>query len=428
MPDDPPLSSTVTETTTIDTGADKESIESLNANFADFWKEKDSETDAPEAPGEGAAQETKEFKERPRDTIERPEPHVTKDYTDEDFDKLDLPSDLAEKQPQIHKQFKDIKALWHADRVKAVAEAERAAKLEADLAEARKNSLTPEAKADYEHAAAIRRRFDFASDPEFIQKFHQPVHNQFQSILNEAVEVLPDRQAAQAWAKYISENYSPDQLDRQWWLNSVAAKIPNELDRTAFLSSVTDLLKMQKERDGEIARRTNDKSSFDNWIQEKDQSRSQYVQKEVMDEIGIQEQKIKEILKKDPSGAKTTAEREAIEKHNERFDKLNGHFQETMKDLTFNGPRAMVRAAVEATRARYIEGEYELMEKRAQSAEKELEQLKKEMDRITGARRRISNTTGTPPSSASKDKNGGLSIKDLDVRRSFEKFDWGDNS
>ena len=34
-----------------------------------------------------------------------------------------------------------------------------------------------------------------------------------------------------------------------------------------------------------------------------------------------------------------------------------------MKDLSFNGPRAMVRAAVQATRAEYIEGEYKELEK-----------------------------------------------------------------
>ena len=54
MPDDdPPLntSTTVTETVTTDTGADKETADSLDADFKDFWKEEDNKQDgAPEAP------------------------------------------------------------------------------------------------------------------------------------------------------------------------------------------------------------------------------------------------------------------------------------------------------------------------------------------------------------------------------------------
>lgn len=68
MPDDdPPLntSTTVTETVTTDTGADKETADSLDADFKDFWKEEDNKQDgAPEAPGDGAAQETRRRKRR----------------------------------------------------------------------------------------------------------------------------------------------------------------------------------------------------------------------------------------------------------------------------------------------------------------------------------------------------------------------------
>jgi hypothetical protein len=429
MPDDEPLSSTVTETVTTDTGADKETAESLNAQFEDFWKAEDEKSEgAPEAPGDGAAQETKEEKAPRREREPKTEIVKPEEVSDEDIDKLELPSDLEEKQPQISKQFRDIKALWHADRAKAKAMRQEVDKLSAELTETRKNSWTPEARADYEHAAAIRRKFDFASDPEFQAKFHAPVQNTFHSILNEAVDALPDRGAAQAWAKYIAENYTPDQLDRNWWQNSVIAKIPNEMDRASVLQSVTNLLKMQRERDSEIQRRTQDKSSFDNWVQEKTESTAKRVHEEVMQEIGVQEKRIQEVLPRDVEKAKTKEEREAIEKHNERFTKLNTYFQDTMKDLSSNGPRAWVRASVEATRAQLLEGEYKNMEKELKATKTERDQLKSELDKITGARKRISHTTGTPPATSSKDKNGGLSIKDLDVRKSFEKFDWGDGS
>jgi hypothetical protein len=432
MPDDEPLSSTVTESVTTETGVDKEVAASLNAQFEDFWKEEDQKTDgAPEAPG--AAQETREKPEPRSRTETKAEPKLSvsepKEVSDEEIEKWgDLDEDPQN--PQIKKQFSDIKALWQADRAKARAMRQEVDKLSAELAETRKNTWTPEAKADYEHAASIRRKFDFASDPDFLARFHTPITQTYQNILNEAIDVLPDRGAAQAWAKYISENYTPDQLDRRWWQDSVIAKVPNEMDRASLLQSVTHLLKMQRERDTEINRVTNDKSSFDNWVKEKTEFTAKRVQEEVMAEIAIQEKKIQEVLKRDPAEAKTKEEREAIEKHNERFEKLNSYFQDCMKDLSANGPRAWVRQSVEATRAQYIEGLYKEKEKALKSAEAERDQLRSELEKIQGVRRRISHTTGTPPASKDKDsgKNGGLSIRDLDIRKSFEKFDWGDGT
>src|SRR4029077_9662585 len=328
-------------------------------------------------PGEGAAQETKEEKAPRRERqpkIEAPKPEKTEETSDEDIDKLELPSDLEEKQPQISKQFRDIKALWHADRAKAKAEAERATRLEQELTQARQNSWTAEQKADYEHAAAIRRKFDFASDPEFQAKFHAPVQNTFHNLLNEAVDALPDKGAAQAWARYIAENYTPDQLDKNWWNHSVIDKVPDETDRAALHQSVANLLRMQRERDTEIQRRTQDKSAFDSWIQEKTESTAKRVHEEVMQEIGIQEKRIQEVLPRDAAQAKTKEEKEAIEKHNERFTKLNSYFQDTMKDLSSNGPRAWVRASVEATRAQLLEGEYKSMEKELKATKAERDQ------------------------------------------------------
>ena len=435
MPDDdPPLntSTTVTETVTTDTGADKETADSLDADFKDFWKEEDNKQDgAPEAPGDGAAQETRETKAPKPETketrTETPEAKPeTKEYSDDEIDKLAL---TKTDRPEAIEDFKQLKTIIKAERSRAKAEAERASKAERELAEARQNSWTPETRADYEHAVAVRRKFDFASDPEFIQKFSAPVEQTFHKILNKTVDLLPDRNAAAAWAKYISENYTPDQLDANWWEDSVIAKVPNEVKKAALRASVGDLVRMQEERDTEIHRRSNDKSAFDNWVKERDLSRSQQEVKEVMDEIGIQEQKIKEILKKDPDQAKTKEEREAIEKHNERFEKLNGHFQDVMKDLSFNGARARVRAAVQATKAEYVEGEFKNLEKEFKSVKAERDQLKAELDKIQGARRKISHTTGTPPASSGKDKNGqGLSIKNLDVRESFKNFNWGDGN
>jgi hypothetical protein len=432
--DNPPISTEVPETVTVDTQADKATVDSLNKDFADFWKEADTKeggSDAPEAPGEGAAQETKESvtpakePEAPTKPLETPS-KTPKEYSDEDIDKFALTN--KDVRPEAIENFKQLRAGWKAERAKAKAEAERAAKLEAELTQARQNAWTPEQKADYEHAASIRRRFDFASDPDFIARYHQPILNTFDQVLEEAVGVLPDRQAAIEWANYIKANYKPDALDRNWWLNSVVAKVPNELDRSTLLSSVTDLLKLQKERDSELHRRTGDQAAFDNWIQEKTNFTAQRVQEEIMSEIGVQEKRIQEVLPRDPEAAKTSEERKAIEAHNERFNRLNKYFTDTMKDLSQHGPKAWVRASVEATRSMLLEEHIKEMESELKSAKTERDQYKQELEKIQGARRRISHTTGTPPTpSGQKPKvDGGLSIKNLDIRKAFDDYEWGD--
>ncbi len=444
MPDEP-ISTTVPETITVETGADKAQLGDLNAEFADFWKEKDSETTttAPEAPGEertGAAQETKETKPEPKPATQETKPTASetkpapvetkapKELTDDEVQRMELPPNAH---PKLIENFKVIKEQWVNDRAKFKAESDRATKLENDLAEARKNSWTPEARADYEHAVGIRRRFDFVSDPEFIQKYHAPVRSKFEAVLNEAIAALPDKEAAVTWANHIVQNYQPDQLSRDWWLNSVVSKIPNELERQSLLSSVSDLLKTQRERDTEITRRTQDKSAFDNWIQERTNFTAQRVQEEIMSEIGEQEKRIQEVLPVDIEKAKTAEERNAMEAHNERFQKLNSFFVETMKDLSSKGPRAWVRASVEATRAMLLEGEYKKLEEELKSTKSERDQYKTELDKIAGVRRKISHTTGTAPASTDKGKrgdNGGLSIHNLDVRKALDDYDWDDTS
>jgi hypothetical protein len=446
MPDDvTPISTSVPETVTIDTGADKETLGDLNKQFSDFWAEQDTgaPSDAPPAPEEGgAAQETKPQKqpqpepkpEPPKPTKQaatpppvEPKPQPEKRFTDEEVEKLGLPP-RAGQPPELQADFKQIKEFWKNDRARLKSFEQANAQLQAELAQAKANSLTPEQKADYEHAATVRRRFDFVSDPEFQQRYHGPILNQFQAVLQEAVNVLPDKGAAQQWAQHIAQNYSPDQLNKQWWLNSVIAKVPNELERQALMGSVSELLKLQRERDTEITRRTSDKSAYDNWMAERTNANAERVKTEIMSEIGEQEKHIQEVLPRDVEQAKTPEERAAIEAHNERFARLNGHFVETMQDISKNGPRAWVRAAVAATRAMYMEEQYNQMSEELKGTKAERDQLRSELDRIAGARRKMASSSGTPPTPTPAKNapiNNGLSIKDLDVRKSFQTF-WGE--
>jgi len=443
-----PVSTTVPETVTIDTGADKETLGDLNKQFADFWQEEDNKAGAeapPAAPApDGAAQETKPEKQRepppkpvppkatappPVQQTQVPPPTATPDkrFSDDEVEKLALPQRPG--QPaEMQADFRQLKGFWQADRQRLKQLEQAHAQLQAELAQAKQNSFTPEQKADYEHAAGIRRRFDFVSDPEFQQRYQGPIANQFKAILQEAVSVLPDRGSAQQWAEHILGNYNPDQLSKQWWLNSVIAKVPGELERQALLGSVTELLKLQRERDSEVSRRTSDKSSFDNWMQERTNQIHDRTKSEIMAEIGEQEKTITEILPRDPEQAKTPEERAAIESHNERFNRLNARFLEQMQDISKNGPRAWVRASVAATRAIYLQEQYDAMSEELNSVKTERDQLRQELDKIAGVRRKMASTTGTPVTPAPTKNaplNSGLSIKDLDVRRSFDTF-WND--
>lgn len=444
MADNPPISTSIPETVTVDTGADPQSIESLKADFADFWKEQDQKEGetpaaevAPAAPGEGTAQETRPAKPEPKPVpveakppISEPKPQISepkpreKELTDDDIDRIEM---TPHARPEVVEDFKKVKDLWKSDRARMRAEIERAVKLEQDLALARQNAWTPEQKADYEHAAQVRRRFDYVSDPEFISKFQAPIAEQYREILQDAIGMLSDPVEAQAWAQSMLDKWSPDQLTREWWNQSVLAKVPDELRRSELKDSITQLLKLQRERDAEISRRTGDKSAFDNWITEKSQHTAQRVQEEIMAETHEQEKRIAEYLPRNIDEAKTTEERKAIEAHNERFNTLNTYFNNTMQDLSHHGPRAWVRASLEATRALILEQNYNALESDYKSVIAERDRYKAELDKIAGARRKLSQTTGTPPTSTLKKDGQTLSVKDLDVRKSFEAYDWGDS-
>jgi hypothetical protein len=432
MADDPPISTTVPETTTVQTGADTETLGNLNEAFSDFWKEQDTEgssgSAAPAAPGEpGAGQETKPDKEPKPETspTEPAETPVTtpKEPTDEEIEKLEAGEHTR---PEAVANFKFIKELLKAERAKSRAAEAARVQYERDLSEARQNAMTPEVRADYEHAASIRRQFDFASDPEFVTKYQAPIRSQYEAILDEAVAALPDQAAAQEWAAYMKQNYTPEQLSRQWWQEKVLAKIPNEMDRTGLLGSVTQLLRLQKERDSEVSKHATDKGAFEQWINNKVNTTSQRVTDEIMSEIREREKTIQDYLPRNEDDAKTDQERAAIKEHNTRFNALNEHFKTQLHDIAKNGPRAWVRACIESTRAKILDENFKSLEKEHKSVCAERDKYKAELDKLVGARRKLSSTTGTPP--ASSQKSGGLSIKDLDVRKSFEKFDWGDST
>jgi hypothetical protein len=164
-----PLSTSSPEVVTVDTGADKESIASITDSFADFWKEEDNKTEAPEekstdapsAPGEGAAQETKV--ETP---VGKPEPPssapAAAELSDEEIEHMQLPPTAR---PEHVADFRKMREQVIMARKQLRAEAAEKAKIEEQLSQARQNAWTPEQKADYEHASEIRRRFDCASDP-----------------------------------------------------------------------------------------------------------------------------------------------------------------------------------------------------------------------------------------------------------------------
>jgi hypothetical protein len=428
MADDAPISTTVPETVTVDLGVDKGQLGDLNKSFSDFWGEQDTGEAAPPvkeaAPAAPAAPETPTKEVTPQEEVSPKETVPATGTAPEpvDIDKLELTGTYTPR-PEHAEQFKKIKELWKTDQRRANEALQKAQAMEQELAQARQNSWTPETRADYENAVQIRRRFDFMSDPEFLKQFHTPVRSQFERILDDAVNVLPDRAAAQQWAQHIKANFGPDAVNRDWWLNSVVAKVPNELDRTTLLNSVSKLLDLQKDRDSEITRRTNDKASFDNWINEKSQRTAQQVESEIMAEIGEQEKRISQVMPVDVSQAKTSEERAAMEAHNARFQKLNDFFVSQVKDISQHGPRAWVRVAVEATRSQIMNEQIINLEKENKELKAERDQYKTDLEKITGARRKLAQTTHTQASGEPKKNGQGLSIKDLgDPRKSMQNF------
>jgi hypothetical protein len=428
------------ETVTVDTGADPESIRRLNDSFADFWKEtddKDKEA-APPAPEPAPAKETAKALEKPvgievqldsKPEVEtspaKTAPEPSKEIPEADIEKMELPSDATHESRQ---HFKRIKELWISDKKRLAEEQHRAKELEIQLSQARENLLTPELKADYEHAVQIRRKFDVSSDPEFVNRYDRPIEKQFHAILEEAVQALPDRQEAIKWAEDIKNRYGPDKpaherLTRDWWLNSVVNRVSNDLERDSLLSSVKDLLRLQRDRGQELARLSENQEAYHNFKQENDKQAQIQLEGQIKAEIAAQEARIKEVLPVDVSQAKTTEERKAMEEHNQRFKDINERFMSSMTDLTRNGPRAWVRASIELTRTHMMEEKISSLQKDLNDTRSERDQLKKDLEKISSARRKISNTYGTHSSADTKKNGQGMSIKELsDPRKSMAAY------
>jgi hypothetical protein len=421
MPDNPPISTTVPETVSVDLGVNKEQLGSLDSDFKDFWDEQDSKSDLikepkKEEPPPAPAQETTKSIVEDRPAKEPPEI---------DIEKLELePGEFKPSQEHVA-QFKKIKDFWIADKKRAEELRKEVDKLSAELTDAKNNAWTPETKADYEHASQIRRQFDYITDPEFQKKYQEPVRNQFDKILNQAIDFLADRNAAIRWVNedIKAKNYGPDSLNRDWWFNSVVAHVPNPENRRTLGNSVDKLLDLQKERDAEIYRNTNDKSSYDNFISQRDALTNERTQQEIMAEIEVQKPRFADFLPVDVSKSKTSDERAAMEAHNERFNKLNSAFMDQIKDLAQNGPRAWVRAAATKSQTMIMNDQIINLEKEVKELKSERDKYKTELEKITGARRRLAQSSGSQPSAEVKKNGQALSLKDLaDPRKSMEDF------
>jgi hypothetical protein len=427
MADEEPISTTVTENTSIDTRADEPTLGDLNKEFEDFWSEQDSS--APAAPGDGgAAQETKPEKKEPADagstTEEAPK---EKELTDEDIDKMGIRPEANPNREQIE-DFNKIRRVLKEQRERYQEARAKAAQLEQELNNARQNAWTPEARADYEHAASLRRRFDYASTPEFVEKYQTPIQDKYRVALQRAVSALPDPESAEAWGKHMFERWTPDQLTEDYWEEKVLNQIPEGVKKQKLLAAIGELQELQEARNRDVLKNTETQESFNKWNQERNQTISNRVQEEIMAEIRDREKLIGDYLPRDEESAKTNEERTAIREHNERFNQLNEFFKSQLQDISANGPRGWVRVSIEATRAKILNEEMTQLQKEYKDACSERDKYKAELDKIHGVRRKISNTTGTPPASSQK-KDNGLSLKDLgDVRKAFDKFDWGDST
>jgi dynactin complex subunit len=112
-----------------------------------------------------------------------------------------------------------------------------------------------------------------------------------------------------------------------------------------------------------------------------------------------------------------------MEAHNERFNKLNSAFMDQIKDLAQNGPRAWVRAAATKSQTMIMNDQIINLEKEVKELKSERDKYKTELEKITGARRRLAQSSGSQPSAEVKKNGQALSLKDLaDPRKSMEDF------
>lgn len=324
------------------------------------------------------------------------------DEPDEEVDQFKL---HPETRPESQNVFREIKGKWKTDRKKIRELTEQIQKSESEKLP--RAVSDPVVQHELEDLRTFKQRHQIFDDTTYQLQYENPVHQKYDEIINDIKHISDDPEAALTWEKEM-RSLGPDRITEQYWNKDVIGLMSNPLNQARLTRKISELLELQDKRNAFRKQMTEEPDAY---VKFQHETAARY-----WDEFGkAAEDEMKKVTPnlgewaapKDLKLAKNATEKSAFEAHNAQYQKYEQMFREYISDAATQGPRGMARVSAMAVYAEKRRQDYEVLQKKYAKLEAENAKYKEELNKIAGARSRISQPStagpnGQPPPSAKR--------------------------
>jgi hypothetical protein len=278
----------------------------------------------------------------------------------------------------------------------------------------------PTVQKELEDLRTFRQRHQIFDDSTFQNQYEQPVRSQFNEIIAEVKAMSPDKAAAEAWEAEMRK-LGPDRINKDYWNEGVIQQVANPLDRDRMIRKVSTLIDLQGKRNQFAAELAEQPDRYEQFQHEQAADYWKKFGEEAEDETKKILPNLGEwALQKDPTTAKTQAERQAIEAHNASYQKYEETFKALLTDAATQGPRGMARTAIEAVKGIKYKLDLDNTMAENKKLKAELQKAREELNKIAGVRSRVAQSTGAGPNGGKSSGGQQKAGKSLDT--AFKDF------
>lgn len=344
----------------------------------------DHEKHPPEAVETGAESAAQDLEAPPVEAAPEPElpPTHPDDEADEEVDKFQL---HPETRPEQLNQFREMRGKWKTDRKKVRELTEQIQKSQVP-----RSVSDPTVQKELDDLRTFKKRHEIFDDTTYQVQFENPVHQVYDDIINDVKRLSGDPEAAASWEKDM-RSAGPDRVGKEYWNDGLLDQIGNPLDKDRLVRKISTLLELQDKRN---AFRTQMAEQPDAYAKFQHETAARYwdeFAKEAEDEMKKVTPALGEwSVPKDLALAKNATEKSAFEAHNAQYQKYEQMFREYISDAATQGPRGMARISAMAVYGEKRRQDLEVATKKIAKLEAELAKHKEELNKIAGARSRVS--------------------------------------
>jgi hypothetical protein len=313
------------------------------------------------------------------------------DEPDEEIDKFKL---HPETRPESLNVFRELRGMLKAERKKARELSERIQKAESA---GPRPVNDPAVQREIEELRQFRQKHAIFDDSTYQSVYENPVHEQFNQIISDIKSLSNDPAAAEDWEKHM-RSAGPDRLNKAYWNEGVISQIADPLDRDRLVRKVSTLMELQQRRDAFRKQAAEQPDAYEKFRHEQAAQYWANFGKEAEDEV----KKMTPVLgewaaPKDLKAAKNATEKAAIEAHNAAYKHYEQLFERYIREAATEGPRGMARISALAVQSEKRAKDLESANKRIAKLKAERDQAREELNKISGARSRVSqpSTAGT---------------------------------